>query len=89
MRVEVRHAREGAPDSLQDLSGAPPDSQAGPQDRASTVEPQRSADVASIRLSLGSSPNSELIDREKQPKLEPVKTFILGTNANSKIILDL
>jgi hypothetical protein len=46
VRVEVRHAREGAPDSLQDLSGAPPDSQAGPQDRASTVEPQRSADVA-------------------------------------------
>jgi hypothetical protein len=29
-----------------------------------------------IRLSLGSSPNSELFDREKQPILEPVKTFI-------------
>jgi hypothetical protein len=29
-----------------------------------------------IRLSLGSSPNSELIDREKQPILEHVKTFI-------------
>jgi hypothetical protein len=28
-----------------------------------------------IRLSLGSSPNSELIDREKQPILERVKTF--------------
>ena len=28
-----------------------------------------------IRLSLGSSPNSELIDREKQPSLERVKTF--------------
>jgi hypothetical protein len=42
-RAEVRHAREGAPDSLQDLSGAPPDSQAGPQDIAPTVEPQRSA----------------------------------------------
>jgi hypothetical protein len=36
----------GTPDNLQDLSGAPPDSQAGPQDRAPTVEPQRSADVA-------------------------------------------
>jgi hypothetical protein len=36
----------GTPDSLQGLSGAPPDSQAGPQDRAPTVEPQRSADVA-------------------------------------------
>jgi hypothetical protein len=29
-----------------------------------------------IRLSLGSSSNSELIDREKQPILEHVKTFI-------------
>jgi hypothetical protein len=28
-----------------------------------------------IRLSLGSSPNSELIDREKQPISERVKTF--------------
>jgi hypothetical protein len=28
-----------------------------------------------IRLSLGSSPNSELIDREKQPILERVKNF--------------
>jgi hypothetical protein len=28
-----------------------------------------------IRLSLGSSPNSELFDREKQPILERVKTF--------------
>jgi hypothetical protein len=36
----------GTPDSLQGLSGAPPDSQAGPQDSAPTVEPQRSADVA-------------------------------------------
>jgi hypothetical protein len=29
----------GTPDSLQDLSGAPSDSQAGPQDRAPMVEP--------------------------------------------------
>jgi hypothetical protein len=36
----------GTPVSLQDLSGAPPDSQAGPQDRAPTVEPQRPGDVA-------------------------------------------
>jgi hypothetical protein len=42
-----------------------------------------------IRLSLGSSPNSELIDREKQPILERVKTFILGTNANSIVNLEL
>jgi hypothetical protein len=47
LRVQRSRARAGGtPDSLQGLSGAPPDSQAGPQDRAPTVEPQRSADVA-------------------------------------------
>ena len=46
MRAEVRAEPEGAPDSLQDLSGAPPDSPEAPQVRAPTVEPQRSADVA-------------------------------------------
>jgi hypothetical protein len=48
-RLRVQRSRAhagGTPDSLQGLSGAPPDSQAGPQDRAATVEPQRSADVA-------------------------------------------
>jgi hypothetical protein len=45
-RTEDRARAGGTPDSLQDLSGAPPDSQAGPQDRSPTVEPQRSADVA-------------------------------------------
>jgi hypothetical protein len=34
------------PDSLQGLSGAPPDSQAGPQVRAPTVGTQRPGDVA-------------------------------------------
>jgi hypothetical protein len=46
VRTEVRARAGGAPDSLQDLSGAPPDSPVAPQVRASTVEPQRSADVA-------------------------------------------
>jgi hypothetical protein len=45
-RAEDRAAPEGASDSLQDLSGAPPDSPEAPQVRAPTVEPQRSADVA-------------------------------------------
>jgi hypothetical protein len=36
----------GTPDSLQGLSGAPPDSQAGPQVRAPTVGTQWSGDVA-------------------------------------------
>jgi hypothetical protein len=46
VRVEVRARAGGTPDSLQDLSGAPSDSPEAPQVRASTVEPQRSANVA-------------------------------------------
>jgi hypothetical protein len=45
-RVEVRARAGGTPDSLQNLSGAPPDSQGGPQVRASTVGTQRPGDVA-------------------------------------------
>jgi hypothetical protein len=44
--ARVRARAVGAPDSLQDLSGAPPDSPEAPQVRAPTVEPQRLADVA-------------------------------------------
>jgi hypothetical protein len=40
-RAEVRHAHAGAPDTLQYMSGAPPDIQAGPEDSAPTVESQR------------------------------------------------
>jgi hypothetical protein len=48
LRAQRSSARAGGtPDSLQDLSGAPPDSQAGPQDRAPTVGTQRPGDVAS------------------------------------------
>jgi hypothetical protein len=46
VRAEVRARAGGAPDSLKDLSGAPPDSPEAPQVKAPTVEPQRSADVA-------------------------------------------
>jgi hypothetical protein len=46
VRAEVRARAGGAPDSLQGLSGAPPDSPEAPQVRAPTVEPQRLADVA-------------------------------------------
>jgi hypothetical protein len=45
-RAEVRHARSGAPDTLQCMSGAPPDIQAGPAVRAPTVGTQRPGDVA-------------------------------------------
>jgi hypothetical protein len=43
----------GTPDSLQGLSGAPPDSQAGPQDRGPTVRTQRPDDVAAHRTLSG------------------------------------
>jgi hypothetical protein len=58
-RAEDRGRAVGAPDSLQDLSGAPPDSPKAPQVRAPTVEPQRLADVAgapdSVRWGTGLS----------------------------------
>jgi hypothetical protein len=46
VRTRVKARAVGAPDSLQDLSGAPPDSPEAPQVRAPTVELQRSADMA-------------------------------------------
>jgi hypothetical protein len=46
VRAEVRHAPEGAPDSLQDLSGAPPDSPVAQKTEAPTVRIQRPRDVA-------------------------------------------
>jgi hypothetical protein len=45
-RSEDRARAGGTPDSLQDLSGAPLDSQAGPPVRAPTVRTQRPGDVA-------------------------------------------
>jgi hypothetical protein len=38
-RAEVRHAPEGAPNNLQDLSGAPPDCPVAQKTEAPTVEP--------------------------------------------------
>jgi hypothetical protein len=46
VRARVRARAEGAPDSLQDLSGAPPDSPEAPPVRAPTVRTQRPTDVA-------------------------------------------
>jgi hypothetical protein len=45
-RAEIRAALEGAPDSLQDLSGAPPDCPVAPLVRAPTVGTQWPGDVA-------------------------------------------
>jgi hypothetical protein len=46
VRAEVRHALEGAPDSLQDLSGAPPDCPVAQKTEAPTVRIQWLGDVA-------------------------------------------
>jgi hypothetical protein len=46
VRARVRARAIGAPDNLQNLSGAPLDSPEAPQVKAPTVEPQRLADVA-------------------------------------------
>jgi hypothetical protein len=45
-RAEVRHARSGAPDTLQYMSGVPPDIQVGPAVRAPTVRTEQPGDVA-------------------------------------------
>jgi hypothetical protein len=46
VRAEVRHAPEGAPDSLQDMSGAPPDCPVAQKTEAPTVRIQWLGDVA-------------------------------------------
>jgi hypothetical protein len=46
VHAEVRHALEGAPDSLQDLFGAPPDCSVAQKIEAPTVRIQRLGDVA-------------------------------------------
>jgi hypothetical protein len=47
LRAQRSRARAGGtPDSLQGLSGAPPDSQASPQNRAPTIGTLRPGDVA-------------------------------------------
>jgi hypothetical protein len=46
VRAEGRHAPEGAPDSLQDLSGAPPDYPVAQNTEAPMVRIQRPGDVA-------------------------------------------
>jgi hypothetical protein len=46
VRARVRARAEGAPDSLQDLSGAPPDNPEAPPVRGPTVRTQWPADVA-------------------------------------------
>jgi hypothetical protein len=56
-RAEVRHARCGAPDTLQYMSGAPPDIQAGPAVRAPMVGTQRPGDVAGASYTVRCAPD--------------------------------
>jgi hypothetical protein len=56
-RAEVRHARSGAPDILQYMSGVPPDIKAGPAVRAPTVGTQRHGDVAGAPDSVRCAPD--------------------------------
>jgi hypothetical protein len=66
LRAQRSRARAGGtPDNLQGLSGAPPDSQAGPQERAPTVVTQRPGDVAGapdclVRPSTAASTNGQV-----------------------------
>jgi hypothetical protein len=46
VRAEVRAEPEGAPDTLQDMSGAPPDCPVAQMSEAPTVRIQRPGDVA-------------------------------------------
>jgi hypothetical protein len=58
LRAQRSRARAcGTPDSLLGLSGAPPDSQAGPQDRAPTVGTLRRGDVAAHRTVSDGAPD--------------------------------
>jgi hypothetical protein len=60
VRAEVRHAPEGAPDSLQDVSGAPRDCPVPQFSEAPTVRIQRPGDVAgtpdSVRCAIRQQP---------------------------------
>jgi hypothetical protein len=60
VRAEVRAEPEGAPDSLHDLSGAPPDCPVAQMSEAPTVRIQRPGDVAgapdSVRWRTGQCP---------------------------------
>jgi hypothetical protein len=63
VRARVRARAVGAPDSLHDMSGAPPDSPEGPPVRAPTVRTQRPPDVAhqTVRCAMRQQPSNDHI----------------------------
>jgi hypothetical protein len=80
LRAQRSRARAGGtPDSLQGLSGAPPDSQTGPQVRAPMVGTQRPGDVAGAPVKFGGRgykyPN--------HPHIQVIQVFHLPTTNKS------
>jgi hypothetical protein len=73
VRARVRARVEGTPDSLQDLSGAPPDSPEVPPVRAPTVRTQRPTDVAGASDSVLGAPDCPV--RHATDSL-PTATFV-------------
>jgi hypothetical protein len=69
VRAEVRHVPEGAPDSLQDLSGAPPDYLVAQKTEAPTVRIQWPGDVAG-------APDSVRCAMRQQPS--PTASLVVG-----------
>jgi hypothetical protein len=57
-RAEVRHARSGAPDTLQCMSDVPPDIQAGPEVRAPTVGTQQPGGMAGAPVTVRCAPDT-------------------------------
>jgi hypothetical protein len=91
LRAQRSRARAGGtPDSLQGLSGAPPDNQAGPQVRAPTVRTQRSGDVAGApdtvwwRTGLSSAPVDSSLHQRSSLVVGAINTPTTPTFKSSK-----
>jgi hypothetical protein len=91
LRAQRSRARAGGtPDSLQGLSGAPPDSQAGPQVRAPTVGTQRPGDVAGApdtvrwRTGLSGAPVDSSLHQRSSLVVGAINTPTTATFKSSK-----
>jgi hypothetical protein len=91
LRAQRSRARAGGtPDSLQGLSGAPPDSQAGPQVRAPTVGTQRPGDVAGTpdtvrwRTGLSGAPVDSILHQRSSLVIGAINTPTTPTFKSSK-----
>jgi hypothetical protein len=94
-RLRVQRSRAhagGTPDSLQGLSGAPPNSQAGPQDRAPTVGTQRPGDVAGApdsvrwRTGLSGAPVDSSLHQRSSLVVGAINTPTTPTFKSSKFL---